>query len=586
MPKTKKTETVEFPSIPIPTSLPPIAWGPTFGISRESIGQGAVRNPQITGAVRAYTAVVGPKRAADVDFLDIQEAIDAVDKLGGGVVLLKTGTYYPKAKISLKSKVSLIGEGPENTILDFTQAILDSGTASSFSGAIEAKGTLVTQAGVGIVLTTGSQTVTGTGTAFSVDGVKEGDVLLFRHEAYRVLSVESNISLTIEEIYQGETSPTATTYKIVRPITGFSLANFKINGTVQSNTEGIYVTYGKDFIFDNVVVRGAARTGIALLANYNFRLQNCIATRNATGFSVDDTAFGSGVAATQGALLNCSSYNNSTRGLLVDGETIQVVGGNYSHNDQGIKLQGEHATIMAAHIIENDNEGVVIEDSPYNKILGSVINGNGGDGISMVAVAGPPTNDQNIIVGNDISSNGTYGVDINSTAVENFLNGNLMNSNTSGAINDLGVRTYVGGKRTLRVSQVATTQTITGTAWTDIADSSQTVYLRQGEKVRIWFHITGWPSAVTEIKEIRCVAIDPQGTQIDWDGVAVGSSDYARLFFNNLNVHRPFPGQQGTFTAEKTGNWTIKLQGKASSAGGDLKFDGNDTWWIHIEITT
>ena len=48
---------------------------------------------------------------------DLQKAIDEVARNGGGVVLLKKGTYPIRKKIVMKSKVVVRGEGKKNTIL-------------------------------------------------------------------------------------------------------------------------------------------------------------------------------------------------------------------------------------------------------------------------------------------------------------------------------------------------------------------------------------------------------------------------------------------------------------------------------------
>lgn len=47
----------------------------------------------------------------------IQSAIDAANEAGGGVVFLKKGTHILAKSISLKSKVTLVGEGKTKTIL-------------------------------------------------------------------------------------------------------------------------------------------------------------------------------------------------------------------------------------------------------------------------------------------------------------------------------------------------------------------------------------------------------------------------------------------------------------------------------------
>jgi hypothetical protein len=68
----------------------------------------------------AYRAIVGQKAGKDgADFSDIQRAINHVNAIGGGTVLLNAGTYTMTDDLILYSKVTLSGEGAGATILDF-----------------------------------------------------------------------------------------------------------------------------------------------------------------------------------------------------------------------------------------------------------------------------------------------------------------------------------------------------------------------------------------------------------------------------------------------------------------------------------
>ena len=71
---------------------------------------------------------------------DIQAAIDAVEKDGGGVVTLVSGTHIVDYNINLKSNISLVGAGIDITIIDFEDgafALLGVGTAGSILKNIE-----------------------------------------------------------------------------------------------------------------------------------------------------------------------------------------------------------------------------------------------------------------------------------------------------------------------------------------------------------------------------------------------------------------------------------------------------------------
>src|SRR3990167_10669966 len=83
-----------FPSIP---DLPETTgvFGPSYGVDAKSFGRGAVRNPAIRDTARAAKAIVGTSAGTGIDFTNIQEAIDHVSSLGGGMVFIKSGTYQP-----------------------------------------------------------------------------------------------------------------------------------------------------------------------------------------------------------------------------------------------------------------------------------------------------------------------------------------------------------------------------------------------------------------------------------------------------------------------------------------------------------
>jgi len=66
---------------------------------------------------RVYKCIVDP--AGYGDQTDIQAAIDYVNGLGGGSVLIKAGTYTLSADLILYSNIALIGEDDDTTILDF-----------------------------------------------------------------------------------------------------------------------------------------------------------------------------------------------------------------------------------------------------------------------------------------------------------------------------------------------------------------------------------------------------------------------------------------------------------------------------------
>jgi len=77
----------------------------------------SVKNKLLYPQSRTYKAIVDPTGNGDVT--TIQGAIDYVNGLGGGSILVKAGTYIQSADITLYSNIELVGEDNDTTIIDF-----------------------------------------------------------------------------------------------------------------------------------------------------------------------------------------------------------------------------------------------------------------------------------------------------------------------------------------------------------------------------------------------------------------------------------------------------------------------------------
>jgi hypothetical protein len=77
----------------------------------------SVENIKIKGAHRAYRAIVDVAGTGDYD--NLQDAINYVNSIGGGNILIMSGTYTISADITMYSNIKLIGEDDEACIIDF-----------------------------------------------------------------------------------------------------------------------------------------------------------------------------------------------------------------------------------------------------------------------------------------------------------------------------------------------------------------------------------------------------------------------------------------------------------------------------------
>ena len=77
----------------------------------------SIFNANVYPQVRSYKAIVDP--AGNGDIKTIQGAIDYVNGLGGGQILIKAGIYTLSESLTLYDNIKLRGESRKNTILDF-----------------------------------------------------------------------------------------------------------------------------------------------------------------------------------------------------------------------------------------------------------------------------------------------------------------------------------------------------------------------------------------------------------------------------------------------------------------------------------
>lgn len=77
----------------------------------------SIYNISVSPAARVYKAIVDTGGTGD--FVTIQEAVDYVNLHGGGTVFIKSGNHVQNSDIVLDSKITLEGEDPLASILDF-----------------------------------------------------------------------------------------------------------------------------------------------------------------------------------------------------------------------------------------------------------------------------------------------------------------------------------------------------------------------------------------------------------------------------------------------------------------------------------
>ena len=259
---------------------------------------GEIQNPTMSTTLRpAYRAIVGTKRGSGVDFIDIQKAIDRVDELGGGAILIKAGTYTLTTGITLKSKITLIGEDPETTIID----------ANSTNSGISANGTAGEYSTGTIDITNGSAVVTGSGTTW-VGNVTTADKIVIDGVIYDITSVDSDTQITLSKAYQGVTI-SSLSYFTASFLTKITLKNFTIQNALgnmdgQINLNYILTPWLKTS--DQIILYQELMVGFHLKRCVNLTVRDCSAFNN-SGINI---LLDSGQSC---VIDNCKALNSTAR---------------------------------------------------------------------------------------------------------------------------------------------------------------------------------------------------------------------------------------------------------------------------------
>ena len=203
----------------------------------------AVKNIKITKKARSFTAIVGP--SGDVDYTDIQAAINYVRDLGGGTILILPGTYDLSATLNLYDNISLIGFDKDLVIvkmLSTTHYMIDVIAPPGFYNT----GTISINHNTAIV--------TGTGTAWLAN-VNAGDYISLDDVLYQIASVDSDTQLTLKDTYFGANLSGAS-YGIAPLMEGVEIKHLTLERVTSRNSIGINAANVSKVYIDDCIIRG------------------------------------------------------------------------------------------------------------------------------------------------------------------------------------------------------------------------------------------------------------------------------------------------------------------------------------------
>ena len=358
-------------------------------------------------AVIGENITIGPSE-------DIQEALDAMERTGGGTVFLKVGEYVLGNDILVPSGVTLQGSSRDNVVINCN---------GSYAVKITGKNPYTTGT---IAVTNGGTTVTGTGTSWTTAMI--GQYIFLSDYWYLIDNVSTTTSLTIVDAYFGS-DLSGNGYAIADTNFAAILRNLTV---INATSSAVVCSYASEPWVDNLIIYDS---GVGLDMDYTYGslifvssfLNGVGAELNYTSaFEIKFSAFAQSTTGNGLTLSNCASatiFDSDTSGNTTDGisliscSNLAFVSLSMNANGgQGVEFVSGNRDIQFSHAEMADNTS---------------------DGVKLTA-----TSDRNTIVACSIHDNGGYGINIAaSTCDDNAIVAPSFSNNTSGNTNDSGTNT-------------------------------------------------------------------------------------------------------------------------------------------------
>lgn len=352
------------------------------------------------------------------DFSDLQQAIDYVNSLDGGTILINPGTYILKNNITIYSNITLEGRSPQDTILSFNttaKSILVKGASNYTTGAIS--------------INAGASIVVGVGTVWTTLTTNHY-ILLGNSNWFKITAITDDTHLTIETPYFGEN------LSGVNYVASIIANNVEINKLTitGSTTHAIDAQYTNNFKMFNVF----------LLANGGDGLYLDTTNWNILDYVVGAYNTGRGFYANKMLNSSCNRFFLFTN--LGSGGTIEG-----DSEDNAFHFMKSYNNLIGLTINSSSNNVFTTFDARYNNNQGLYI--NGGDYLTINMIADGNLDDgirvtgdsNNIIIDESlIQNNGSWGLNVVQNTVDNLLmTGCSLENNTAGPIIDGGTGTIL-----------------------------------------------------------------------------------------------------------------------------------------------
>lgn len=343
------------------------------GTTGDAVFKGTVRAGSFISG-KGNGSTVGPVAGVNgADFDDVQEAIDYINASGGGVVLIKVGTYVLTSDITLYSNVILEGEDMDMTILDFNGGAFQLkgiGTSGTHKRNIEVRDLQIKNS------------------TFYDYGVFQLD---YADDCAVTRCKFDNIHLEADPaggcIYADHTNRLEVTEnQFLNSDAGVRVANSNQSHVEFNYFYNILGTAYSIYVSNETIFRHNTEN---TCGNVNGDAVNYIT--GACANAVFDSNF----------FLLCRTsgiWNEGSTSISITNNVWTVTGAPWD----ALSLHSVNRCIITGNrIIGFSSDGIYLADSDFNVITGNVITGCGGYGVFIDGA----TNDKNVVVGNALISN-------------------------------------------------------------------------------------------------------------------------------------------------------------------------------------
>jgi len=333
---------------------------------------------------RSVTVSVGSAEADVVgtDNAAIQKAIDRVAAAGGGIVLIRAGTYTLNNSVRLASHITLRGEGPEKTILKKAPGVksklaLDADYGESQATIEDARGFAP---GMGVTV---------------VDNTKRGDWVASVRSIVRVEGRTLYFDRFLHMDYSVEKA--GEVFNTFPLIAGYEVEDVRVEElTVDGNRAA------------SETLDGCQAGGIYFFHSKRMTIRNCVARYFP----------GDGISAQfveEPVVENCEVYANAELGIhLGTGALRGLVRHNRAHDNgqDGLFLcwRVQHARYEQNQSWNNGQDGISLGHKDTDNVFSkNVVSGNGRAGIFFRDESESNAANRNTFNGNTIEDNGCPG---------------------------------------------------------------------------------------------------------------------------------------------------------------------------------